>query len=133
MLEASLDNLRRVQTERKWHDACWLDSMLRMVQSRLQESIDAKSGAAPEPAGMQPVGTQPAEGVQPMQGVQGVPQPEGVPSCGAGTAPSTAPADAKGAAPRADAPNAPKAPRADRADDSPPTSVETETDASFEL
>jgi len=48
MLEASLDNLRRVQTERKWHDACWLDSMLRMVQSRLQESIDAKNGMQPE-------------------------------------------------------------------------------------
>ena len=115
-----------MKTERKWHDACWLDSMLQMVQSRLQESIDAKSGAAPEPVGMQPV-----------QGMQPVPQLEGMLSSGAGTAPSTAPstapADAKGAAPGADAPNAPNAPRADRADDSPPTSVETETDASFEL
>ena len=70
MLEASLDNLRRVQTERKWHDACWLDSMLRMVQSRLQASIDAKNDAAPDPEGALPPeeamqGMQPAEGAQP--------------------------------------------------------------------
>ena len=36
LLEASLDNLNRVQTERKYYDSTWLDDMLRMVNSRLQ-------------------------------------------------------------------------------------------------
>lgn len=36
LLEASLDNLNRVQTERKYYDSTWLDDMLRMVHSRLQ-------------------------------------------------------------------------------------------------
>jgi len=36
LLEASLDNLHRVQTERKYYDSTWLDEMLQMVHSRLQ-------------------------------------------------------------------------------------------------
>ena len=116
----------------------------------MQESIDAKNGAAPEPDGMRSEGTQqPAQGTPPAEGThakqEGVQQAEvkldGMPSSDAvtaprtapSTAPGTAPADAKGEAkgeakgdaPRTDAPNAP------RAEDSPPTSVET--DASFEL
>ena len=123
MLEASLDNLRRVQTERKWHDACWLDSMLRMVQSRLQASIDAKNDAAPDPEGALPPeeamqGMQPAEGAQPPAATRGDTQlaamrgdtqlPEGVPASDASDAgfpPSAAPSAAPSAGyPRSAAP-----------------------------
>ena len=160
VLEASLDNLRRVQTDRKWHDACWLDSMLRMVQSRLQAHPDPNPNPNANPYPDTETGTETnrnktgvsAEGGKCRQQPRLAPAPPAPHRHPAHHLLSQESIDAKHAAPgpecdgapsadasadpsydRSSAPASAPAPSKPRLDetDSPPTSVET--DASFEL